>query len=318
VTEQTFLQRRETAWQEFDEMVIAGRKKIKYKAPLFIKLFREITQDLNTARANGFDPDIIERLNVLVNEGYQILYSQFKWPIKKILEFIVYTFPRSIRAQWRGILAATFLFYGISLFFGILCARFPRMATEIVSEYQLDQIEAMYDPESAYFLVPRDTASDADMFGFYIYNNISIAFRTFAGGILAGIGSLFLLCSNAVYFGVASAHIINVGFQKTFFPFIIAHSAFELTAIVFSAHAGLLLGYSFFVPRGLSRGASVKKAGQDALPIIAGCALMLVIAAIIEAFWSSRHQFPLPLRLGSGAAMWALVLAYFVFCGRKK
>jgi uncharacterized membrane protein SpoIIM required for sporulation len=318
VTEQTFLQRREEAWQEFGEMIIAGPKKIKYKAPVFIRLFREITQDLNTARANGFDPEIIERLNVLVNEGYQILYSRFKWPIKKIMEFIAYTFPRSIRSQWRGILASTLLFYGVVLFFGVLCVQFPRMAAEIVSEYQLNQIEEMYDPESPHFLVPRDTSSDADMFGFYIYNNISIAFRTFAGGILAGIGSLFFLCTNAAYLGVACAHIINVGFQKTFFSFIIAHSAFELTAIVFSAYAGLLLGYSFFVTRGLSRGASVKKAGQDALPIIAGSALMLVIAAIIEAFWSSRHLLPLPLRLGTGAGMWVLVLAYFVFSGRKK
>ena len=318
MTEQTFMSRREASWQIFDEMTAAGRKKIKYRAPLFIKLFREITQDLNTARAHGFDPAIIERLNILVNEGYQILYGQFSWPFKKFLQFIRHTFPNSVRSCWRGILAATLLFYGITLFFSVLCVQFPRMSSELVSEYQLNMIEEMYDPDSEHFLVPRDTASDADMFGFYIYNNISIAFRTFAGGTLAGLGSLFLLCSNALYMGVACAHIINTGYAQTFFPFIIAHSAFELTAIIFSAHAGLLLGYSFFVTKGLSRRASIKKAGQNALPIIAGSALMLVIAAIIEAFWSSKHLFPLPLRIGSGILMWLLVLAYFLFAGRKK
>ena len=318
MTERTFLWRRETSWLEFAELAAGRRGKIKFNAPLFIKLFREITQDLNTARAHGFDPAIIDRLNVLVNEGYQILYGQFGWPLKRLVQFILHTFPRSVRAQWRGILAATFLFYGIAAFFGILCVQYPRMASEFVSEYQLEQIEKMYDPGSEHFLVPRDTASDADMFGFYISNNISIAFRTFAAGILAGIGSLFILCSNALYLGVAGAHIINTGYAKTFFPFIIAHSAFELTAIVFSAHAGLLLGYSFFVTRGLSRQASIKKAGQDALPIIAGSGLMLFIAAAIEAFWSSRHLFPLPLRLGAGAALWALVLAYFLLSGRKR
>ena len=318
MTEKTFLLRRESAWQEFSEMVMGSRKKIKYRAPLFIKLFREITQDLNTAKAHSFDPVIIERLNILVNEGYQIIYGQFNWPIKKFIDFILNTFPRCIRSQRRGILAAMSLFYGIALFIGILCIQYPRMAAEIVSAYQLEQIESMYDPDSPHFLTPRDTASDADMFGFYIYNNISIAFRTFAGGILAGIGSLFFLCTNAMYMGVAGAHIINVGYAKTFFPFIIAHSAFELTAIIFSAHAGLMLGYSFFVTRGLSRGASIKKAGKDALPIIAGSTLMLFIAAIIEAFWSSRHLFPLPLRMGFGAGMWALVLVYFLLSGRKK
>ena len=318
MTEQTFLLRRQSSWQEFADMLTDRRKKIKTQAPVFITLFREITQDLNTARAHGFDPAIIERLNVLVNEGNQILYGQFNWPIKKLVRFILHTFPRSIRSQWKGILTCTLLFYGIAVFFGLLCIQFPRMASEIVSEYQLDSIEEMYNPESEHFLVPRDTASDADMFGYYIYNNISIAFRTFAGGILAGIGSLFFLCTNAAYLGVASAHIINTGYAKTFFPFIIAHSSFELTAIIFSAQAGLLLGYSFFVTRGLSRKESIQKAGRDALPIIAGSALMLFIAAIIEAFWSSRHYLPLPLRVGCGAALWILVIIYLLFSGRKR
>ena len=318
MTEQAFINRRSPSWQEFSDMLAGYQKKIKNRAPVFIKLFREITQDLNTARAHGFDPVIIERLNAMVNEGYQILYGQFSWPFGKILEFLIKTFPQSIRAQWRGILATMLLFYGVSVFFGILCVKFPKMAGEIVSEYQLEQIEEMYDPQSPHYLTPRDAASDADMFGFYIYNNVSIAFRTFAAGILAGIGSLFILCSNAVYLGVACARIIKAGFESTFFSFIIAHSAFELTAIVFSAYAGLLLGYSFFVTKGLSRSESVKKAGKTALPIIAGSALMLFIAAIIEAFWSSRHEFPAPLRFGAGAAIWCLVLVYFLFSGRKK
>jgi uncharacterized membrane protein SpoIIM required for sporulation len=316
MTEQAFLRRRESSWNELGEM-LHKRQKLKNAAPSFVRLFREISQDLNTARAHGFDPAIIERLNMLVNEGCQILYGQQAWQPQKFALFILQTFPRSVRSQWRGILAALFLFYGFAFFFGFLCVRFPLMAGEIISERQLDQIEEMYNPESKHFLIPRNISSDADMFGYYIYNNISIAFRTFAGGIFAGIGSLLILCTNAVHLGVVAGHLINVGFSQTFFPFVIAHSAFELTAVVFSAHAGLLLGYRLFITRGLSRAASIKKAGQDALPIIAGSALMLVIAAIVEAFWSSRHQFPLPLRMGAGAGLWALLLLYFTFAGRK-
>jgi uncharacterized membrane protein SpoIIM required for sporulation len=176
----------------------------------------------------------------------------------------------------------------------------------------------MYNPQNEHYLKPRDVGTDADMFGFYINNNISIAFRIFAGGILAGFGSLLILCFNAVYLGVIEGHIINVGYVQTFFPFVIAHSAFELQAIIFSAYGGMLLGYRFFVPCGLSRGASVKKAGEDALPVIAGSALMLAAAAVIEAFWSSRHELPVRLRLGAGAALWVLLLLYFLFCGRGR
>jgi uncharacterized membrane protein SpoIIM required for sporulation len=156
------------------------------------------------------------------------------------------------------------------------------------------------------------------MFGFYIYNNMSIAFQTFSSGILAGFGSLLILCMNALFLGAVAGHIINKGFGSTFFPFIIAHSAFELTAIVLSAQAGLLLGYRLFFTRGLSRSVSLRLAGRTALPLISGAALMLLIAACIEAFWSSHHEFPAALRYGSGVFFWILLLLYFLLAGREK
>ncbi|MCL2230547.1 MAG: stage II sporulation protein M [Treponema sp.] len=318
MTEQSFVQRRSGIWNDFSVLVRGNRRDLKKGAVSFIRLFRELTQDLNTAKSNNYDPAIIERLNALVNEGNQILYGQHSWPIKPFLNFIWRTFPQKIRLHWKGVLACMLLFYGISFFFGFLCVVFPDISKELMSPFQLRGMENMYDPDNSRYLKPRNAYEDADMFGYYIMNNITIAFRTFAGGIFAGVGSLFLLCFNAGVFGIVSGHLINAGFSKTFFPFVIAHGSFELTAIAFSAYAGLILGYSFFITKGLSRTASLKKAGQDAFPIIAGSALMLVIAAVIEAFWSSKHLFPIELRIGSGIGCWVLVLFYFLFAGRKR
>jgi uncharacterized membrane protein SpoIIM required for sporulation len=316
--EQTFIKSREAFWNEFEQAVRGGRKALKAKAAWFPKGYRELTQDLNTARAHGFDPSIIERLNTLVLEGNQILYSRRSFSLRGVADFILRIFPRAIRSQWRSLGAVMLLFYGIAFFFGYLCVRYPSMVYEVMGEDQARNIKEMYDPESYHFLNPREVSSDADMFGFYIYNNISIAFRTFAGGILAGIGSLVICCFNALFLGVAAGHIINLGYGNSFFPFVIAHSAFELTAIVFSAQGGLLLGYRLFVTRGLSRAASLKEAGKAALPIISGSGIMLVIAASLEAFWSSRHTLPIMLRYGVGVSLWVLLLFYFMLAGRKK
>jgi len=318
MNEQNFIRKRSETWNEFSVLVRAERNELKKGAPSFIRRFREITQDLNTAKSNNYDPEVIERLNALVYEGTQILYSRRSWPFKQAARFILETFPGKVRLHWRGILASSFLFYGIALFFGFLCFHFPDISRELLPARELRSIESMYNPESRYYLTPSDITNDADMFGYYIYNNISIAFRTFAGGIFAGIGSLFFLCVNAGFLGIAGGHIITVGYARTFFPFIIAHSALELNAIVFSAYAGLLLGFRFFITNGLSRGASVKKAGQDAVPILAGSTLMLVIAAVIEAFWSSKHLLPVQLRVGAGAALWILLLLYFLFAGKYR
>ena len=318
MTQQTFVIRREKFWKEFEAAVRGGRKNLKTQAPWFPLGYRELTQDLNTARAHGFDPSIIERLNSLVLEGNQILYSRRSWSVKTLVDFVLRIFPRAVRSQWRSLGAALLIFYGLGIFFGFLCVRYPSMVYQLIGEDTVSGLEHMYDPESSHFLKPRDVSSDADMFGFYIYNNISIAFRTFAGGILAGIGSLVILCFNGAFLGAAAGHIINAGFGETFFPFIIGHGSFELTAIVLSAQAGLHLGYRLFVTRGLSRSASLKSAGKTALPIIAGAALMLVVAACIEAFWSSHHEFSPALRYGAGTAGWVLVILYFVFAGREK
>jgi uncharacterized membrane protein SpoIIM required for sporulation len=316
MTERAFVQRREGFWKEFEGIIRGKQRGIRARAADFPRNFRELTQDLNTARARGFDPSLIERLNMLINEGNQILYNRQNWSLKGPAGFILRTFPQKVRAQWRGIGAGLLLFYGTALFFTLLTIRFPDLVYEILPESQVFGLEEMYDPGGEHFLSPRDVGSDADMFGFYIYNNVSIAFRTFAGGIFAGIGSLFFLCFNAVFLGTAAGHMINRNLGGTFFPFIIGHSSFELTAVIFSAQGGLLLGYRLFVTRGLSRGASLKQAGRDALPIIAGSGLLLVFAAFIEAFWSSRHQLPPALRWGFGISGWVLLLLYFLFAGR--
>ena len=317
MTQQSFVSRREKFWKEFEGVIGGKKKNLVSKASSFPQGYRELTQDLNTARAHGFDPSIIERLNSLVLEGNQILYNQRSWSLKSAADFVMRTFPRAVRSQWRSLGASLLIFYGLAFFFGFLCVRNPSFVYQLVGEDEIDGLEQMYNPEGNHYLTPRDVSSDADMFGFYIFNNISLAFKTFAGGILAGVGSLVILCFNGVFLGAAAGHIINAGFGETFFPFIIGHSSFELTAIVLAAQGGLLLGYRLFVTRGLSRSASIRIAGKTALPIIAGAALMLVVAAAIEAFWSSRHEFPPALRCGAGAAGWVLLLFYFVLAGRR-
>ncbi|GHT91604.1 hypothetical protein FACS1894140_2460 [Spirochaetia bacterium] len=318
MTERNFIQRRERLWQEFERVLSGGRKQVRARAGRFPQGFRELTQDLNTARAHGFDPALIERLNRLVLEGNQLLYGQHDWSLKPLVLFITKTFPQKVRSQWRGLGAAHLIFYGLAFFSAVLCIRFPDLVYELLPEAQAESLEMMYDPAGEHFLVPRDVGSDADMFGFYIFNNISIAFRTFAAGILGGIGSLFMLGVNAVFLGTAAGHIINRGFGETFFPFIIGHGSFELTAIILSAQGGLLLGYRFFITRGLSRGASLRMAGKEALPLISGAALMLVAAAVIEAFWSFRHELGQSVHYAAGISLWILLLLYFLFAGREK
>jgi len=326
MTEGNFTARREKDWKEMDRFITGGirrgffskaRRNMQERATWFPQAFRQLTGDLNTARSNGFDPQLIERLNRMTLEGNQLLYGSGAFSVKPFFGFLFRTFPRAVRSRWRSLGVCFLIFFGLAIFTALVCIRFPGFVYELMSPWEASSLESMYDPDNPYFLKPRKVSTDADMFGFYIYNNISIAFRTFAGGLFAGVGSILFLAFNGIFVGAAAGHIINQGFYRTFFSFVIGHSAFELTAIILSAQAGLHLGYSLFITRGRSRGAALRDAGSTALPLIGGSALMLVIAAVIEAFWSSRHEIPQNIRLAAGAAAILLVSCYFIFAGRS-
>ena len=78
----------------------------------------------------------------------------------------------------------------------------------------------MYDPADPSRRLGRDSGTDLGMFGFYIWNNISIGFRTFASGLLAGIGSIVVLFVNGVMIGGVAGHLQAVGHGDPFWRFV--------------------------------------------------------------------------------------------------
>ena len=99
----------------------------------------------------------------------------------------------------------------------------------------------MYDPANKR-LGMRESDTDVLMFGFYIWNNVRIGFQTFAGGMLAGVGSAWFLGANGVIIGAVAGYLTQAGFGETFWSFVSGHSALELSAIVLSGAAGFKLG----------------------------------------------------------------------------
>lgn len=318
MTERYFIDEREKSWQDFESLLLSPEREFAKSAHRFPAMLRSLSGDLNTARASSFNPMLIDRLNRLAFDGNQRLYAQKDFSLKPIADFWIKTFPRAVRAHIRSFAACAFIFYGTALFFAVLCVSDPDAVDAILGAKSMADLESMYDKNASHYLMPRDVSTDADMFGFYIYNNVSITFRTFAGGIIAGVGSLVVLILNAVTLGSSAAHIINRDFAQTFFSFISGHAAFELTGIVLGAQAGLLLGYNFFLPRGRSRVAALRDAGRTVFPIIAGAAALDFFAAVIEAFWSSKHAVPPVVHYIFGLVMLILLVVYFIFAGREK
>ncbi|WGL15591.1 stage II sporulation protein M [Microbulbifer bruguierae] len=278
--------------------------------------YRHLCQHLAVAKERQYTSNLIARLNQLVMACHQRLYQQKSVSQNRWLEFLFRGFPRALRQHGRFVWLACGLFLAPALVMGLGCYWNDALIYAVMSPEQVLQIESMYDPANRVLGRERGSDSDLLMFGFYIKNNIGIAFRTFASGILFGLGSIFFLVFNGVFLGAVFGHITRVGFVTTFYPFVIGHGAFELTAIVFAGAAGLMLGHSLVNPGNRSRRQSLREAGRESMKIMYGTFLMLVIAAFLEAFWSSTTQVDIAIKFIVGAALWALVIGYCLLAGR--
>src|SRR6185437_14000118 len=122
---------------------------------------------------------------------------------------------------------------------------------------------------------------------------------------------------NGALIGAVAGYLTERGLAATFFSFVVTHSAFELTAIVLSGAAGLRLGHSLLVPGRQTRLQSLVIAVRETIVIIYGVAALLLIAAAIEAFWSSAGWIPSPAKFSVAALCWIAVISYLALQGRR-
>jgi uncharacterized membrane protein SpoIIM required for sporulation len=316
VKQETFEQTREARWRRFEE-ILAALEARQPGDPGFPHLYRMVCQDLALARARGFGASLVDRLNALALRGHQHLYSGRADRIRPV-EFLARTFPRAVRREARLVLLVSLLFYGSAALIFVMDLQSPSLIYHLLSADQVADMEWAYDPLAEHHHIARETTGDLQMFAHYVSNNIGISLRTFAWGIFFGIGSIFVVVFNGIYLGVIAAHLTMEGSSSTFYPFLIGHSAFELTAIVLAGVCGLKLGWTLIAPGRDPRKIALRRAAQETVPILYGLILMLVVAAVIEAFWSSTHWVPVPVKFGVGFGLWLWVGAWFGLGGRSR
>ncbi|HCE9574240.1 TPA: stage II sporulation protein M [Pseudomonas aeruginosa] len=317
-----FEQRHQAAWQRFDKrLAFLGKgKKLEGSSDDFAADYRRLCQQLALAQERGYSSHLIDQLQQLAMRGHQQFYRHRSQLGSRILGFLLAGLPRLVREEWRSIAVASLLFYGSALLMGLLVYHFPDLIYSVVSPDKVSEMESMYAPETTRLgpLGARDTSDDWEMFGFYIMNNIGIAFQTFASGVLLGLGSLFFLLFNGLMIGSVAGHLTQIGYVQTFWPFVIGHGAFELTAITFAGAAGLKLGWALLAPGRLTRGEALRLAARRSVQLIAGVIVLLLLAAFTEAYWSSISHFEPRVKYVVGAVLWLLVGSYFLFAGRSR
>ena len=315
---QAFSERYKPDWTKFEQMLLVlegGSARVDLRT--FPELYRRICRHLALARHRGYGADYVDYLNDLAIRGHRQLYGRRPSIRSNITRFISVDFPRVVRANGRFVLlAAVLLFAPDWIMQGAVRLR-PALVYSVMSPEQVVDFEAMYDPEARRMGGERGSMSDIYMFGFYIRNNITVGFRTFAGGMLFGLGTAFFLIYNGLLFGGVAGHLHNIGYAEPFRGFVAGHGPFELTAIVLAGAAGFKIGMALLAPGRRSRARALLEEAKSSAPLIYGFAGLLVLAAFVEAFWSSTNWIPFELKIAVGWTLWTAVFVYFGFGGRE-
>ena len=278
-------------------------------------LYRRTCEQLALARARSYPAYLTVRLERLTDDAHQLIYQRPDVGVGRVRALITLDFPREVRRQpgCVALAAATFVLPLVIMAF-LVYAR-PERILSVVSPDTAASFEEMYSPTAEAIGRPRSADTDWMMFGHYIRNNVGVAFQCFAGGLFAGLGSLFFLAYNGAFSGGIAGYLTARGLSTTFYSFVATHSAFELTAIVLAGSAGLRIGDAFLRPGRLSRRAALVEASRGAVVVLYGVTAMLVVAAMLEAFWSSASWLAPQVKFASAVVCWSAVLTYFDLAG---
>jgi uncharacterized membrane protein SpoIIM required for sporulation len=311
-------------WVELERFLDgqAGRVRItvdesRITAARAAALYRRACEHLALARARSYPAYLVTRLERLTAEAHQRIYQQRELGLARLRQVAVVDFPRTVRAHKWYVAVAAALFLLPTIILGVLVYYRPETILSVVSSEMAGEFEQMYSPAASSIGRTREASTDWMMFGFYIRNNLGVAFQCFAGGLFAGLGTVFFLAYNGAFGGALAGYLTERGLASTFYSFVATHSAFELTAIVIAGTAGLRLGHAILAPGRTRRRVALVDASRDTVVLLYGVTALLVVAAAVEAFWSSAGWLNPAVKYSVAAVCWIGVLSYFIFQGRR-
>ena len=305
-------------WTELEAVIRVAETKRKFDGARLATLYRRVCEHLALAQARAYPIHLTQRLESLTQSAHRLIYRQHDYGLARFARLALVDFPEAVRAHRVYLLVSALMFLLPLLAAGWAAYRDPGFILHLLDASAVQQFDSMYSDSAESLGRTRSAGDDWQMFGFYIMHNIGIGVRCFAAGIFAGVGSAAVVVFNGVQIGAVGGYLIAAGHAENFCSFVITHSAFELTAIVLAGAAGLRLGYAWVAPGRYTRLESLRLAARHAVVIVYGVIGLLLVAAAIEAFWSSARWIAPAVKYGVGGACWVLVLAYLGWQGRPR
>lgn len=247
-------------------------------------LYRAALSSLSVARATSLDHGLVEYLEALSTRAYFLVYGTRTGLGQRIGRFFAQDWPAAAQALWRetavswavaimgAVLAAWLVtsdpdWYYVFVPEGLADGRTPSAATEYLRR-------GLYDQGSL--------GSYGTLSAMLMTHNAQIAILAFALGFAFCVPTAVLMAYNGATLGAFVALYASRGLGWEVGAWLAVHGATELTAVVLAGAAGLRIGTAVALPGRLTRMASAARAGRQAATLVAGCAVMLGVAGVLE------------------------------------
>jgi uncharacterized membrane protein SpoIIM required for sporulation len=268
-------------------------------------LYRQTASDLSAARENPANAQLAAYLNQLLGRAHNLVYTARPARRRSLVAFYTRSFPRIFRATWPYTAAAAALFALGALAGWLLSLGDPAFERFVLGGRMMDTIDRR-EMWTHSIVAIKPLASSAIM-----TNNLSVAFAAFAAGVLAGVGTIYMLFFNGLLMGVIGTACYRAGMSVPLWSFVAAHGVLELPAIFIAGGAGLLLARGIVAPGPLSRRDALAESGAASVRLVLGVFPLLVIAGLIEGFVSPTSLEP-AMKFLIGGSLFVLLALYLM------
>jgi uncharacterized membrane protein SpoIIM required for sporulation len=266
-------------------------------------LYRQAASDLSTLRQDRTSAALATQVNHLLARAHHIIYSSRKSSWRNFFLFLRDGYPNVFRQQIGYIFTALVVMLVGTLLAAAFTLANPRFAAPILGPGVMHSIERHEMWTQSIVSIAPQAASGI------MTNNLSVSFTAFAGGLLFGFGSVYVLFFNGLMLGAVAVACQQAGMAIPLWSFVVPHGSLELPAIVIAGAAGLRLGHGMLFP-GIHRWKdSVAKAGAEAVRLVFGVIPMLFIAGCLEGFFSPSAA-PVALKFCVGGGLFVLLLVW--------
>jgi len=314
-------------WSNLESLLAAlegrpDRRLNPVEAEQLQELYAQAAADLNRVTHGALAPELRQYLERLVARAYTELHyvpptrSEIWQPRRWLRIFTV--FPETFRRQSRYFaLAALITVLGCAL--GGLAVRYDPASVDVLlpADYLRNPEQRVHEEEHGKSQDLHSAQVEAAFSARLIKHNIEVAMLAAALGVTFGIGTALLLFENGVLLGAVAVRYTQQGFGLFMTAWLLPHGVFEIPSILIAGQAG------FYLARVLLRrreDRNVRQSMREWLVLIAGTAMMLVWAGMMEAFFSQHHAPVLPygFKVAVGGAELALLTVYLLLIGRRK